>query len=435
MKTNYSELQNSISYDGQIKDLRHQFDLIEDKRAANCSYSLSDLLMSIFAMFSLKYDSLLDFDNQTNFAKNNLKKIFGIQQFSSDSCLRKVLDKIDWKCLRVLFKNQFDKLKQAGIVESYQNLGEYLLISVDGVEHFSSKKIHCDCCLIKKQKDGTIAYTHSMLCAVMVHPDKSNVFVIGTEPIQCQDGSEKNDCERNASKRLINWLSKTYKEEKLLFLEDALYSTAPNIKQIQSNSWDFIIGVKPDSHKYLFRLLALRRITGKLIETHSCKIEKDTCRFYYFNDVSLNEANLLVKVNFLYCEKISSKGVVTRFSWVTSLLITTDNVVSIVKAGRARWKIENETFNTLKNQGYKFEHNYGHGHESLSSVFAHLMLLAFSTDQLIESCSKLFQKIRDSVVSRTKLWFCVRAAFFFKEYDSFKSIYVNIGLQFNVQLE
>ena len=36
---------------------------------------------------------------------------------------------------------------------------------------------------------------------------------------------------------------------------------------------------------------------------------------------------------------------------------------------RARWKIENETFNTLKNQGYHFEHNYGHGEQHLSVVF------------------------------------------------------------------
>ena len=37
-------------------------------------------------------------------------------------------------------------------------------------------------------------------------------------------------------------------------------------------------------------------------------------------------------------------------------------------------KIENETFNTLKNQGYNFEHNYGHGNENLSVFFALLMI-------------------------------------------------------------
>jgi GMP synthase-like glutamine amidotransferase len=55
-----------------------------------------------------------------------------------------------------------------------------------------------------------------MLCAVLIHPDQSEVFVMGTEPIQQQDGSEKNDCERNASKRLVDWLSTNYKDERLI---------------------------------------------------------------------------------------------------------------------------------------------------------------------------------------------------------------------------
>ena len=58
-------------------------------------------------------------------------------------------------------------------------------------------------------------------------------------------------------------------------------------------------------------------------------------------------------------------------------------------AGRARWKIENETFNTLKNQGYCFEHNFGHGEKNLSTVFAFLMMLAFLIDQIQQRCCKL----------------------------------------------
>ena len=49
------------------------------------------------------------------------------------------------------------------------------------------------------------------------------------------------------------------------------------------------------------------------------------------------------------------------------------NLLRVMRGARARWKIENETFNTLKNQGYHFEHNFGHGYRHLSTVFAHLM--------------------------------------------------------------
>jgi len=65
-----------------------------------------------------------------------------------------------------------------------------------------------------------------------------------------------------------------------------------------------------------------------------------------------------------------------------------------MKGGRARWRIENETFNTLKNQGYEFEHNFGHGYKNLSTNFALLMMLAFAVDQIVELSCKLYKAVR-----------------------------------------
>ena len=59
-----------------------------------------------------------------------------------------------------------------------------------------------------------------------------------------------------------------------------------------------------------------------------------------------------------------------HFSWVTKPPLTSDNVYKVMRAGCARWKVESETFNTLKNQGYNFQHNYGHGYKNLCSVMA-----------------------------------------------------------------
>ena len=98
-----------VTYNGQISNLRKDFEQINNTRAINCSYSLPDLLMSVFAMFSLKYESLLDFEKQTTATTANLKNISGIKKFSSDSCLRKVLDKVDWIALRDLFKKRFEQ--------------------------------------------------------------------------------------------------------------------------------------------------------------------------------------------------------------------------------------------------------------------------------------------------------------------------------------
>ena len=80
--------------------------------------------------------------------------------------------------------------------------------------------------------------------------------------------------------------------------------------------------------------------------------------------------------------------------------------------GRARWKIENETFNTLKNQGYHFEHNYGHGEQHLSVVFAMLMMLAFLVDQTQQLCCALFQAVWAKLGSKRLLWERMRALFY-----------------------
>ena len=91
----------------------------------------------------------------------------------------------------------------------------------------------------------------------------------------------------------------------------------------------------------------------------------------------------------------SPDGATRHFAWVTDIEIHADNALLLMRAGRARWRIENETFNTLKNQGYHFEHNYGHGHRHLATVLAHLMMLAFLIDQIQQRCCRLFQQALD----------------------------------------
>ena len=102
--------------------------------------------------------------------------------------------------------------------------------------------------------------------------------------------------------------------------------------------------------------------------------------FRYLNGVPLNDAHFELEVNFLEYWERRPNGKEQHFAWVTDLPIKESTVMELMRAGRARWRIENETFNTLKNQGYSFEHNFGHGEKQLSTVFAYLMMLAFLID-------------------------------------------------------
>ena len=93
-------------------------------------------------------------------------------------------------------------------------------------------------------------------------------------------------------------------------------------------------------------------------------------RYQWVNQVTLNGTKDADLVNFFQYQLVAETGKVTyKNSWVTDIEVNENNVVRLVKGGRAHWKIENETFNTLKNQGYHIEHNLGHGQQYLSMVF------------------------------------------------------------------
>ena len=112
-----------------------------------------------------------------------------------------------------------------------------------------------------------------------------------------------------------------------------------------------------------------------------------------------------------------------RFSWVTDIPITELNAYRIMMAGRARWKIENDTFNTLKNQGYHFEHNYGLGKQYLSMVFVKIMMLAFLVDQPQQHCCALFQSVLKKVGSKKALWEAMRSLFHCFKLASMEMLY------------
>ena len=114
----------------------------------------------------------------------------------------------------------------------------------------------------------------------------------------------------------------------------------------------------------------------------------------------LNETHEHRRVNFLEYTETSPKGKQKKFTWITDFQLSKQNVISIARGGRTRWRIENETFNTLKNQGYQFEHNFGHGKEHLSHVFAK------------EMACNTFNKALKRLKRRKYLWQRIMSVFF-----------------------
>jgi hypothetical protein len=227
MPKSFLKLQKRLTFDNLMKHLQQQFNRISDHRRANKSYSLPDVLKSAFAMFSLKSPSLLSFQEQTRIERRNLKQIYRLGEIPADSQMRAILDKVEPSAVRSIFPSIVTLLRQAGVVKEYEYWHRHVLVSIDGVEHFNSKKIHCPNCTTKRRRDGTISYQHAALAAVIVHPEQKEVLPIDFEPILCQDGAEKNDCERTAAKRLLESLAEKYPNLKMLLVEDAALRQRP----------------------------------------------------------------------------------------------------------------------------------------------------------------------------------------------------------------
>lgn len=429
IKTNISEkikIRNKLSGDGLFDVVADFFTTkVKDHRAGNSTYSLSDVLMSGLAVFSLKQSSLLQFDEKR---KNdeafilNLKNVFNISNVPADTTLRETLDQVGSQDIRGAFKRIFFELQRGKVLERFAwKINNSYLLSLDGTSYFSSEDIHCDNCQEKKHSNGKVTYSHSMLSGVIIHPHKKEVMPLCPEPIIKQDGKIKNDCEINAAKRFINDFTREYFKLKVTLLGDDLFSNGPFIKILKDEQINFILTAKETSHSVLFDEVKELDISGKVIHVE-LKEDKVKHIFRFVNNVSLNQEHKDLKVNFLECFEETKDGNKRHFSWVTDIEITEENVLEIMRAGRARWKIENETFNTLKNQGYNFEHNFGHGEKNLSVNMAYLMMIAFFIDQVQQACCKLFQMALQKMGSKKYLWEKIRGIFHHYLITSWKEI-------------
>jgi hypothetical protein len=399
-----------LSADALFGLLRTGFADIADHRPGKPDISLTDVLMSAFAMFSLKSPSLLAFDQERT--EGNLHRVYGIERVPCDTAMREILDPVEPECLCPLFTHVFRALQRGKALEEMVFVEGHYLLALDGTGYFSSQQIHCASCLERHHRNGTITYAHQMLGVALIHPDRREVIPLMPEPIVKHDGTEKNDCERNAAKRLIVKLRQDHPHLKLIVTEDSLSSNAPHIQVLHDHNLHYILGVKEGDHAHLFEQVAAAEQAGRV--TYYDRDDPETGlrhRFRFVSDVPLNESHADLRVNFLECWEWD-KDTVQHFSWVTDLRVTKGTVYQLMRGGRARWRIENETFNTLKNQGYHFEHNYGHGYQHLSVVFAVLMMLAFCVDQVQQLCCPLFQAVWAKLGSKRRFWERMRALFY-----------------------
>jgi hypothetical protein len=186
-----------------------------------------------------------------------------------------------------------------------------------------------------------------------------------------------------------------------VYLGDALFSCQPMAEAVLASGADFLFVCKKDGHKTLYEF-----IEGAALDQHTVserKPGKRTLAYHYrwIEAVPLRDGKDALSVNWLSVTISDEKGKVTYDgAFVTSLPITAENVVEIAACARARWKIENETFNVLKNNGYNLAHNFGHGKKYLARMFATMNLLAFAFHTACDCLETLWQQARQALGTR-----------------------------------
>ena len=353
--------------------------------------------------------------------------------------MRQILDEVAPEELAVLPGQYIDLLLGEKHLLPFQLQGKYLdgllYVPLDGTQYFDSKVIHGPCCLTKKHKDGSITYHHNALVAVIAHPDLAQVLPTRCEEIRIQDGRSKNDHELCAATRLLPHVKQALGSQKAIIGGDSLFANAPFIRTTTGLGFHYLLTIKEGYQGYpfiQFNKLSLDKKT-KVFQTKDKKYQS----YYEFaNNLILNGDNQDIKVNFVHFKQINTKtGETITFDFITDIPLCIENISQIVKIGRTRWKIENETFNTLKNQGYQYEHNFGHGSKFLSQNFAQLMLLAFLFDQIQQILDPLFKKALTICASKKLLWIRLRQIFDLVPCKNMEDIYKIIAKQIKLNIQ
>ncbi len=398
------------SFDNLVSEFKWLVDTLPDTRTGlNKSYSIADAALGAFSVFFMQSPSFLSHQVRMQEASghNNAQSLFQITAIPSDNQIRSLLDPISPSHIASMFDFVFNGLNSVGYFEHYRSINKNILIALDGVNYFSSKKIMCDQCNTIQHKDGKIDYLHNAITPVIVAPGNPRVISLTPEFITPQDGHEKQDGEHAAAKRWLKAHGHKYKELGITILGDDLYSHQPICDAILQEGLHFILTCKPDSHIKTYEAICRHETNGQIItkqikRTEGKRVIKkftDTYRFY--NDVPIRGTDDALMVN--WCELITTDetGQITFInSYITDHPVTLDNVEDVVKAGRTRWKCENENNNTLKNHGYHMEHSFGHGKQYLSQTLLSFNLLAFLFHTVLSIMDTKYQTLREKLRTR-----------------------------------
>lgn len=205
-------------------------------------------------------------------------------------------------------------------------------------------------CYNKGEKTEFTKYHRSVLEA-KIYLGNNLVCSIASEPIENlneyvnqSEEAIKQDCESKAFVRLAAKIKKKFPRLPIVISADGLYVTQRVLQICKEYQWDYIIRYKEGCASSIakeYRALP--------------EVEKSGTDIEFQNDIMFQDFD----VNLIYYKdkrKADGEERITEFAWITSIRITKTNAKKIVRAGRNRWKIENQGFNRQKHWQGNIEH-------------------------------------------------------------------------------
>ena len=394
---------------------------------------MADIGMAAFSAFFMQSPSFLSHQIQlragAGHGRSNCETLFGMQSIPSDNHIRDMLDFVEPSSLDGLFDEALTAVERAGALAPLTRLDGRMLIALDGTEYFCSSKLSCRHCSTRKRANGVTEFHHTMLAASIVTPGRNLALPLPPEFVRPQDGHDKQDCESRAARRWLLAHGERYRRFDPVYLGDDLYAHQPLCKAILASGGHFLFVCKPDSHKTVYEYL-----TGVELACLSKPVKRGKQRathaWRWLNAVPIRDGEDALMVNWLELTIRNANGEITyRNSFVSDLPIDASRVEGMAEAGRARWKIENETFNVLKTKGYNLEHNFGHGKSRLSSVLASLNLLAFAIHAAAELADEAWNLALKASGARIRFFNHLRSLTVFVLFPSWEDILKTLAFQ------
>jgi hypothetical protein len=314
--------------------------------------------------------------------------------------LSNLLVKFDEKKMGKVPEKMVRKLIKSRTLEKYRLLGKYYLIAIDGTRFLTFNERHCKNCLrkeIKKDKKGNpiYEYYHYVLSAKLITESGLSLTIM-TEFVENESMDvEKQDCELKAYYRLAKRLKAEFRKLNICLLLDSLYPNQNVFNVCKENRWQYLIYFKEGAIPTAYQEYLEEKQQNP--ENHlTDNVNKWITREYHWvNGIEWEN----FKLNVLYCKEDNFKKKKKKphpFVWISSFMINKEKCHYLAnQGGRLRSKIENQGFNSQKNEGYNLKHAYSKNYNA-EKCFYHLMQIAHIINQLMQNNSEIKQIIKTS---------------------------------------